>query len=70
VAPGTISSNEAHAEWWQGAPDCPSGQHEVRTFLDEQATQLQSVSGCGACTVTDTYRDLDLVDQGFSFEVP
>jgi hypothetical protein len=65
-----IADNEAHAEWWQGAPDCTTRRLEVRTFLDEQKTQVQSVDGCAGCTVDDTYRDLDLVNQGFSFVVP
>jgi hypothetical protein len=60
----------AHVEWWAGAPDCPSGQMEVRTFLDEQKTKQQNVTGCVGCSATDTYRDLDLIDQGFSFVVP
>jgi hypothetical protein len=60
----------AHAEWRAAAPDCPAGQMEVLTFLDEQKTQVQPVTGCSGCTVDDTYRDLVLTDQGFSFVVP
>jgi hypothetical protein len=60
----------AHAEWVAFGTECPAGQMQVRTWLDEQKTKVQNVSGCVGCTVNDTYRDLVRVDQGFSFVVP
>lgn len=59
-----------HAEWYALAADCPAGQMEVRTYLDEQTTKPQLVSGCVGCQTTDTYRDLVRINQGFSFVVP
>jgi hypothetical protein len=60
----------AHAEWYQAAVDCPGGTLEVRTWLDVTETQQQAVSNCAGCTVTDTFREFRLVNQGFSFMIP
>ena len=60
----------AHAEWNSSATDCPAGRLEVMTWVDVNDTQAKNVNGCTGCTVSDTFRNLELANEGFSFVVP